>query len=105
MNIYVWSDQTTAVRVLLTGRAGTNRSVERGSGPVYREGFNVPRSGRSLTQRFRPAGACSLRRMVGLTFGVITDSVQFSLARRSFDDDQADPSENEQRCEQKAQRN
>jgi hypothetical protein len=43
--------------------------------------------------------------MVGLTFGAITDSVQFSLARRFFDDDQADPSENEQRCEQKAQRN
>src|SRR6476659_9612018 len=50
---------------LFARRAGTNRSVERGSGPVYREGFNVPRSGRSLTQRFRPACACSLRRMVG----------------------------------------
>ena len=74
---HFWLDRATGGTALFARRAGTNRSVERGSGPVYREGFNVPRSGRSLTQRFRPAGACSLRRMVGLTFGAITDSVQF----------------------------
>src|SRR5262249_25034889 len=101
---YFWIDRATGGAALFPRGARANRGVERGSGPMYREGFNVPLSGRSFTQGFRPTGTCSLRRMVGLRFRA-TDSVQFSLDGWFFDNNQADPSQNEQRCEQETQRN
>ncbi|PYK66228.1 MAG: DUF4242 domain-containing protein [Verrucomicrobia bacterium] len=63
---YFWINRAIGGAALFARRAGTNRSVERGSGPMYREGFNVPPPRRSLAQRVRPASAHPRGRMVHL---------------------------------------